>query len=520
MSRYYNFVPRKVREQSRPRVDLRLQIQKVRRREQRADTRLTGLGRRVSFNLRKMVRDPRWDHRAANFLDDPHFQERPWEIPPSCRVGLKIAVVAGLLRGFIEQDNDWRVLLDGSMLHPAEERSVQGERIAPLSRPRFQKGYIDRRGKTYRLRFREDTFTADGKVHRIYRSLALGPLSGKKAAQRAAESILRPFNSGARHAQVNMTLAEFWSGHFEPQIMLTLKPSTQKMYRSLYTRHLAPHFGQNKLSAITRAEVQRFIGLKRQRTPLRQYATETLGHLRDTLSKILSVAVDWGWLEGNVARGVKLPPAERRRTTHILISQEIEKLLAALPEPSHMIVGLGVATGLRIGELLGLQLADLDLNTATVYVRRAVYRGTVGTPKTPGSERAIPLPSFTVEMLRDYLSRRTVDSPWLFPNERGGLSDDRNLMRRQIEPTSDRLKIARFGWHSLRHTFSTIAGNAGVPLPLLQSLLGHTTLTTTLLYTHPVESSKREAMERVAGVLHPFAPSSGVKTTGGSVLLQ
>jgi site-specific recombinase XerC len=85
-----------------------------------------------------------------------------------------------------------------------------------------------------------------------------------------------------------------------------------------------------------------------------------------------------------------------------------------------------------------------------------------------------------------WLAIRPQDSHWLFPNDAGNPYYDRNLLRRRVWPVCDQLSIPHFGWHSLRHTFTTYGGNSGVPLPVLQSLLGHTSMETTMIYTHPL----------------------------------
>jgi integrase len=82
------------------------------------------------------------------------------------------------------------------------------------------------------------------------------------------------------------------------------------------------------------------------------------------------------------------------------------------------------------------------------------------------------------------------------------------------------LGIPRFGWHSLRHTFSTLNGNAGVAVPVLQSLLGHASPETTMIYTHPFEDVKRQAVEDLASLLFPNVPSKQKLITKGSELIQ
>jgi integrase len=357
---------------------------------------------------------------------------------------------------------------------------------------------------------------ADGHLYRVQRSVVLGPFLTKREAKRRGEVVLRPWNRGASQPQMDVTLADFWSRYFEPEILPTLKFSTRKQYGSLAAKHLLPWFGSRRLAEITRLQVQQFIGEKRRQG----YSRRTLEHLRNLLSRVFETAISWGWLQDNLVRGVKLPPGEPRSPVRVLTPEEIARLLAALPEPSRMIVVLGVTSGLRIGELLGLEIHDVDFSRGVLTVRRAVYRGNIGTPKTAYSERAVPLAASVAVLLGDYLNSRRMASGWLFASSALTPLEDRNLMRRQMEPACDRLGIPRFGWHTLRHTFNTYGSNQGVAMPIMQSLMGHASLETTILYTHPLEGAQREAVERIAGVLCPNVPKSEPSRVGGSGLIQ
>lgn len=280
--------------------------------------------------------------------------------------------------------------------------------------------------------------------------------------------------------------------------------STQKLYRSLFQVHLVPAFGARKLAEIQRVEIQRFVTLKQSAG----YSPQTLAHFRNFLSALYSTALSWGMVSENPASGIKLPVMERRREVHVLSAEEIQALLEALPEPSRTIVLLGVATGLRIGEMLALHVSDVDLAGGVLYVRRAIYRGVMGSPKTKRGERRVPLASFVVRALEGFLRDRRADSELLFSSQAGTALHDRNLFRGQVEPVLGRLGIRHFGWHSLRHTFRTIAGNRGVPVELVQSVLGHTSLDTTMLYMHRDKEAEREAAEKVAEVLCPNVPKT------------
>jgi len=385
-----------------------------------------------------------------------------------------------------------------------------------VARPRYQRGYVRKRGMSYELRYREDFIEANGRLKRRHRSVVLGAFKNKKEAQRKAEVFLRPLNQGACRPQLDVTLEDFWTRYFEPEILPMFKLSTRQLYRSLTERHFVPYFGVRKLHEIPRLEVQRFITLKRGEG----YATKTLEHLRNLLSRLFQTAVDWGMLQENPARGLKLPPREPRREVHILSAEGIQRLLGALPEPSRTIFALGIVTGLRIGELLGLKIDDVDLTGATLHVRRAFYRGEVGSPKTRRGERSIPLASHVVGLLMHYLGGRTVQSEWLFSSKAGTPLNDRNLMRRQVEPVCKALGIPHFGWHSLRHTFRTMAANRGIQPELVRAILGHESLETTMIYMHRVDSAEREAVEKVGEVLCPSVPNITKLVAGTKSVIQ
>jgi integrase len=362
------------------------------------------------------------------------------------------------------------------------------------------------------LRYREDFLKPDGTLGRRQPSVILGAFPHKKEALLAADVFLRPFNSGAIRPESNITLDDFWHMYFVPEILPTKKHSTRKLYASLANTHLLPYFGSQRLIDLQRVQVQHFVIEKQKQGK----SVQTLAHLRDSLSNILETARSWGWLQDNVARGVKLPPMERVRKARVLTVDEIGKLLEALREPVRTMFILGLGLGLRVGELLPLRLADLDLERGWLYVRRDYYRGYVQTPKTERSERSFELPCALVKVLKEYLQKRNGESELLFPNSAGAFFDDRNLMRREIEPVCDRLKIPRFGWHALRHTFSTTIENKRVPISVVQSLLGHTTPSMTLLYAHAQDKAKKAALKQAAKVLFPNVPKTKPKGTSAS----
>jgi integrase len=200
---------------------------------------------------------------------------------------------------------------------------------------------------------------------------------------------------------------------------------------------------------------------------------------------------------------------ERRRVARLLSFEEIGQMIQKLREPARTLFALGIVLGLRIGELLGLKLEDVDLQRGMLYVRRSISRGEVGPTKTAGSERHLPLPPQVIHMIRRYLGARLVESEWLFSTLKGNHHNDRTLFLKYVQPVIQDLKIPHFSWHSMRHTFLTYNGNQGVAMPVLQSLAGHTNAQTTLGYIHPLTQHKRAALEQWVGQLIPFNPLLG-----------
>ena len=125
-----------------------------------------------------------------------------------------------------------------------------------------------------------------------------------------------------------------------------------------------------------------------------------------------------------------------------------------------------------------------------------------------------------IAAIQAWMVKRPAGSSWLFPSEAGTPYHDRNLLRREVWPVCDRLGIPRFGWHSCRHSFTTYGGNNGVPMPVLQSVLGHTSVETTMIYTHPLEEAQRQAVEKLAAISFPNVPNLDASQVGGKVVIQ
>ncbi len=373
------------------------------------------------------------------------------------------------------------------------------------SRRRFQSGSLFKRGKRKKVwvgRWWEPTLKPDGTLGHIRRSEVLGPVAEipRRQAQILLSQRLRSINQGPVQPKSQVTFRQFTLEQFEPAILMTLKYSTQRNYRHLLRRHLLPVLGDRRLCDIQKVDLQRLVIEKLHQG----FAWKTVAHIKNTLSKVLTVAVSWGYLEDNPARGLKLPPPELKRERRYLTPQQAQKLLAVLAEPGRTIVLVAILSGLRIGEILALRWKYLDLLAGIIRVRESVYEGRFGTPKTASSKRDLPMGDGLKHAFLVHRGRgeEVASESLVFCTRKGTAFNSKNLQQRVLWPACDKAGISRIGWHSFRHTHATLLSMLGESLKTAQAQLGHSSLQTTLeVYTHAIPETQRTAVERLEHLL-------------------
>ena len=381
----YRWVPHRIRRASRPHPNLKLEIEKVQRREKKIDARLSGQ-RRVSFRLSSMICDPNWQPSAERWLDDGFYSQRPWEIPSGHRQGLKIAVVLTLYRAAIEADSDWRELLHSGTIPPAKQATEEGDTVA---RPRWQSGWLFQRGEKNPMwiaRFREDYLNESGSRLRREKSVVLGPVRelGKRQASRLLSERLATINQGRHKPEMVINFERFVLERWEPNLLPTLRYSTQRKYRHIIRACLLPVLGKLNLSEIGPADAQEMLTHYSKRL-----SPHTVLTIRSTLSKILGTAQRWGYIQTNAATGAQVPALINQRDRRVLTADEARRLLSVLTEPYHTMVLLALLSGLRRSEIFGLKWKYLDFTEGSVTVAETCYEGRMSSPKTRASRRKV-----------------------------------------------------------------------------------------------------------------------------------
>jgi len=235
-----------------------------------------------------------------------------------------------------------------------------------------------------------------------------------------------------------------------------------------------------------------------------------------TLRSFMKFLASEGWIPGNPARIVASPRQEKRLPEYLRLDTVAELIEAAdtktpLGKRDRAILELLYAAGVRAGELVGLDLGDLDLREGLI---RVVGKGR--------KERIVPFGRSASEALQDYLHvRRELHKPGrsggqpfpeaVFLNFRGGRLTTRGvgaLVNRYVMGLAEKLRVHP---HTLRHTFATHMLNAGADLRAIQELLGHESLSTTQKYAHV----SVEQVLKVHQSCHPRAKKSMTGSKSG-----
>jgi len=174
------------------------------------------------------------------------------------------------------------------------------------------------------------------------------------------------------------------------------------------------------------------------------------------------------------------------------------------------LVLLAVTTGLRRSELFALKWKDVDFHSKQIYVTRSIVQNVVGICKTESSQKPVPAHDDLIEALRKWRWQTPYQSleNWVFasPANQGRWPYlAQQIMRHHILPAARKLGITkRIGWHTFRHTYSTLLRSTGAELKIKQELLRHSTIRVTLdTYTQAVTTEKRNAQEAVVALLFP-----------------
>ncbi len=288
---------------------------------------------------------------------------------------------------------------------------------------------------------------------------------------------------------------------------------TMEQYYAVERLYIIPTFGHCPLGALTPLQIQTFLY---QTQAAKHLSQRTVSLIRSVLVQMYDYAMDMKLVESNPARNVKLPRQPRKiddeENKVIPIAQREAILKAAESDPIMCpIITMLILTGMRVGEVLALQWKHIDFVNRTIHIRQALTQElefddkgntekmttVLGAPKTYTSRRTIQAPALVFQRLREWMLYASkmrggldvlVPDGFVFFSTRtmgmrtysGFRASFRHFLRRNGFPEDINL-------HRFRHTYASMLLEQDINPKVVQKLLGHRDVTTTLgVYTHVV----------------------------------
>jgi integrase len=272
-----------------------------------------------------------------------------------------------------------------------------------------------------------------------------------------------------------------------------LRPRTRDVYRS-QLKHMTPTFDRALLAEITAYDVRQWHGRLVKSGMHRNTAAKVYRLFRT----IMTTAVEDGLIRVNPV-SIKGAATERTAERPLLTWSQVERLATAIEPRFSALVWTAAVSGLRFGELTGLDRQRVNLDTGDIRVDRALgfVKGagpSIGPPKSDAAHRVVAIPPHTCDLLEAHLDSFVEQAPnsLVFTSVKGCA-----LLSRYFAPYWHRAKAAAdlddiIRFHDLRHLAGTEAASAGASLREVMARMGHSTSDASLRYLKAAEARDRE----------------------------
>lgn len=276
---------------------------------------------------------------------------------------------------------------------------------------------------------------------------------------------------------------------------LPQRASTRTFYLPWLNNHIEPKWGEYEMQQIQPFAVEQWLKTL-------ALSPKSKAHIRSLMRILFASAMRYGFipLAQNPMSLVRVPGCTKRQEEpRVLTADASRKLLAYLDEPWRTMALVAMCLGLRVSEILGLQWTDFDFDRNTVLVQRAWVIGEAGEVKTRYSKKRMPLDPSLVTALLSYRAKWEC-CEWVFANP------DTNrpwwahyVQQDRLAPAGVKAKLGTgIGWHTFRHSYSSMLRQLGVDVKVQQELLRHADIRTTLnTYTQAMPTALREANSKV-----------------------
>ena len=390
----------------------------------------------------------------------------------------------------------------------AESLSQQRKAGISLARRRYQKGTVIKRGtreKVWVGRWLEDVILSDGTIKRVHKSEVLGSVKDfptKRLAQRELDGRVSVVNSPNYRARPTATFSQL-TEKWKMLVMVNHEDSTQRSEKSDI---------KALVSAIGDVQI-RDIGCELLQEVVNSWtcSPKTIKNRVGTFRLIWDKAKVWKYTAETAYDGLELPDWEKEEQPCFSV-EVIARIIERSPQPYKTVWRLVAETGIRRGEICGLNVGDVDVYQCIIVVQRSrTKRGKLKAPKAgvrngQVKRRVFSFSPSMAEQLRPFVEGRATDEPLFLTPGRltvngkrigGGVRlEPDNFVKRGLKPVLKELGLDG-GAHAFRHGNATLLDSLHAPMAVRQERLGHVDARTTMGYTHLVTADD----VRVAGEL-------------------
>lgn len=390
-----------------------------------------------------------------------------------------------------------------------------------------QTGSLYREGGFWYLRYYDDR-VINGEVQRkrIAKRISTAAGVSKSRARELADETLADITKPELAPEAALTLVDFVEKVYLPRVGQRVRPSTIRGYHVIWDGQLKPHCEGIWLRDVRTRHAQDLLDNVAKPGHLN---SNSMKHIKSFMSGVFRLALQLGYYAGqNPVRETSLPKVRPATETYAYSLEEIDRMLSVLPEPAGTVIAAAAYTGVRRGELRGLQWENY--RNGEVLISRSVWKTHVTEPKSRKSRASIPVIKCLAQRLERHRVRlgNPAAGP-IFPNGIGRPMDMNTLLTRVVLPVLNRCALCEKskvehenadhdyrrndslpkwrGWHAFRRGLATNLYRLGVPEKTIQAILRHANVSTTqTCYIKTVTDDAKAAMDKLESVLASDRP--------------
>jgi len=312
----------------------------------------------------------------------------------------------------------------------------------------------------------------------------------KKDAERVLNEKIAELSAGT-YREIPKTLfkelAEYWIKNYAEN---NVKQSTLAGYNHIIKKRLIPEFGNYLVSDVSPALLQAYVTKRKNSTDARKEGDEkrpakllsckTISNEIVIIKEMFKHAFQWGYVKVNPAEYLKRPRVTKSEI-EILEPNEFQKLLDNSDDLYRIAFLTAILTGVRAGELWGLQWADIDWNSKQLFIRRSVWNNNFQKPKSENAIRKIDLPDNLIFELKKWKLACPINKHDLaFPSRDGDITCHDNVIKRHYGPALRKAGLRHVSFHSLRHTNASLRIRAEQNIKYMSMQMGHSSIKITM----------------------------------------